>query len=239
MSTDLKPKGRTVTAVHGRRDIGRDPEFEVGMAQMLRTTYGINGLIELYGRFATGDGLLDSLMRRAIWNAASRRCGPGLQVGSNVGFKHFDTFEIGAGVFIGAHAYIQGRHDGTCIIGDHVWIGPQAYFDARDLRIEEYVGLGPGARILGSEHAGIPADVPIIQTDLDIRPVRIGAWADIGTNSVILPGVTIGRGAMVGAGAIVTADVEPFSVVAGVPARFVRWRTDKELREPTLGEPKS
>ena len=50
----------------------------------------------------------------------------------------------------------------------------------------------------------LPVDVPIIHTDLEIKPVRIGAWADIGTNATILPGVTIGKGAIVGAGAVVT-----------------------------------
>jgi acetyltransferase-like isoleucine patch superfamily enzyme len=68
--------------------------------------------------------------------------------------------------------------------------------------------------------------VPIIRTDLEIKPVHIGAWADIGTNATILPGVTIGKGAIVGAGAVVVSDVEPFSVVAGVPAKFIRWRED-------------
>jgi acetyltransferase-like isoleucine patch superfamily enzyme len=110
------------------------------------------------------------------------------------------------------------------VIGDNVWIGPQAYFDARDLILEEFVGWGPGAKVLGSAHTGIPADVPIVRTDLEILPVRIGAWADIGTNATILPGITVGRGAIVGAGAVVTHDVAPFAIVAGVPARFVRWR---------------
>jgi acetyltransferase-like isoleucine patch superfamily enzyme len=67
-------------------------------------------------------------------------------------------------------------------------------------------------------------DVPIVQTDLEIRPVRIRAWADIGVNAVILPGVTVGRGAIVGAGAVVTRDVPDFAVVAGVPAVFMKWR---------------
>ena len=67
-------------------------------------------------------------------------------------------------------------------------------------------------------------DVPIIQSDLEIRPVRIEAWADVGTNAVILPGVTVGKGSIVGAGAVVSADVSPFAVVVGVPARFLRWR---------------
>jgi len=90
--------------------------------------------------------------------------------------------------------------------------------------LEDYVGWGPGAKVLGSQHSGQPIDVPIIQTDLEMKPVRIEAWADIGTNAVILPGVTVGRGAIVGAGAVVTHDVPPLAIVAGVPARVIRMR---------------
>jgi acetyltransferase-like isoleucine patch superfamily enzyme len=149
-----------------------------------------------------------------------------------VGFKHLETMKFGNRVFIGAGAYIQGRFDGRCVIGDNVWIGPQAYFDARDLVLEEYVGWGPGAKVLGSAHTGVPADVPIVKTDLEIKPVRVRAWADIGTNAVLLPGVTVGKGAIVGAGAVVTKDVPPFAIVAGVPARFVRWREGSRKAPP-------
>jgi acetyltransferase-like isoleucine patch superfamily enzyme len=137
---------------------------------------------------------------------------------------HPETFELGDGVFIGDQAIIQGRFDGRCVIGSHVWIGPQAFLDARDLVIGDYVGWGPGARVLGSAHVGTPIDTPIIATDLEIEPVRVGPWADIGVNAVILPGVTIGKGAIVGAGAVVTDDVPPFAIVAGVPARVLRMR---------------
>lgn len=226
MSVKAGPTARIVPAVHGRRESPTDPDYQNGLVEEIRCAYGNGGLTELYGRFATGDGLIDALMRKAIWQAITRRCGAGLQVGSGAGFKHPETFEIGSGVFIGAQAYIQGRYDGTCRIGDHVWIGPQAYFDARDLILEDHVGWGPGAKVLGSSHTGFPVDVPIIRTDLTIKPVRVGAWADIGTNATILPGVTIGKGAIVGAGAVVVSDVEPFSVVAGVPAKFLRWRDD-------------
>ena len=110
-----------------------------------------------------------------------------------------------------------------------MWIGPQCYFDARDLIIGDHVGWGPGSKVLGSTHTGLPGDVPIIETDLIIKPVRVGAWADIGTGAILLPGVTVGRGSIVGAGAVVTEDVPDFAVVAGVPARFLHWREGKPL----------
>jgi acetyltransferase-like isoleucine patch superfamily enzyme len=233
MSADVTSISRIVKAVHGRRETPLDPGFQHDLSAELKRSYGTAGLVELYGRFSAGDGYVEALMRKAIWQAATRRCGAGLQIGSNACFKHPETFEIGNGVFIGAQAYIQGRYDGTCVIGDNVWIGPQAFLDARDLVIEECVGWGPGAKILGSSHTAIPIDVPIIRTDLEIKPVRVGAWADIGTNATILPGVTIGKGAIVGAGAVVVSDVAPFSVVAGVPAKFLRWRSDSDTTMAT------
>jgi acetyltransferase-like isoleucine patch superfamily enzyme len=81
--------------------------------------------------------------------------------------------------------------------------------------------------VLGSTHSGYPVDVPIIQTDLELRPVTVDAWADIGVNAVLLPGVTIGKGAIVGAGAVVAADVPPLAIVAGVPARLLRYRNEQ------------
>jgi acetyltransferase-like isoleucine patch superfamily enzyme len=215
---------RTVPAVHGGSIVEPDHPFERGLAEHLRTRHDASTLAGLYGRFVSGEGEFDALMRRALLRAMTRAFGDGVRVSRAVLFRHPETFEIGNGVFIGEQATIQGRFDGTCVIGDHAWLGPQSYFDARNLIIEEYVGWGPGAKVLGSTHTGVPADVPVIQTDLEIKPVRIGAWADIGVNAVIMPGVTVGRGAIVGAGAVVTEDVPPFAVVAGVPARLLRYR---------------
>lgn len=224
-----KPGVRIVKAVHGLKRVDRDPEFERGLSSFLAREYTPAALLELYERFG-GEDSFAVLTRRAVVRAIARRCGDGLTVGAHVGFKHLETFEFGSGVFLGAGTYLQGRFDGRCKIGNHVWIGPQSYFDARDLVIEDFVGWGPGAKVLGSQHTGIPIDVPIIQTDLEIKPVRIKAWADIGTNAVILPGVTVGRCSMVGAGAVVTEDVPAFAVVAGVPARFLRWRDNKSVK---------
>jgi acetyltransferase-like isoleucine patch superfamily enzyme len=224
MATTSPKSGRTVASVHGRRKVESDPVFELDLSKHLRASYAPAALVEQFSRFALADGELDHLMRRAIWRAVAKKFGHGVRIGTGVGFKHLETFEIGDGVFIGAQAFIQGRFDGTTRIGNHVWIGPQAYFDARNLILEDHVGWGPGAKVLGSAHTGLPIDRPIIETDLEIKPVRVEAWADVGTGAIVLPGVTIGKGAIVGAGAVVTRDVEPFAIVAGVPAKFVRWR---------------
>lgn len=228
----MTDRQRIIPAVHGKREIVPDPPAERAEAARLREQHGAAGLLELYGRVAHGESAADAAMRRTLWRALVRSLGDGARIGRGALFVHPETFQIGSGVAIGDQAIIQGRFDGTCVIGDHVWIGPQSYFDARDLVIEDYVGWGPGAKVLGSTHTGLPSDLPIVQTDLIITPVRIGAWADIGVNAVVLPGVTIGKGAIVGAGAVVTRDVPPFAVVAGVPARFVRWREGHEQPPP-------
>src|ERR1700719_1703816 len=207
MSINPKKSKRTVASVHGKRRVRSDPLFELGLSRHLRASCTPASLLEQYGRFTNGDGELDNLMRRAIWRAVARKFGHGVQIGRGVGFKHLETFEIGDGVFIGDQVYIQGRFDGVTRIGNHVWIGPQAYFDARQLTLEDYVGWGPGAKVLGSAHTGKPIDRPIMQTDLEIRPVHVEVWADIGMNAVLLPGVTVGKGSIVGAGAVITRDV--------------------------------
>lgn len=213
-----------VSAVHGRRTVPPDPSFEVELALRLKETHAPAALVEQYARFALGEGEIDSLMRRVIWRAVAKSCGHGLRIAPGVGFKHLETFEIGDGVFIGAQTYVQGRFDGATRIGNQVWIGPQAYFDARNLVLEDQVGWGPGAKVLGSQHTGEPLDRPIIETDLVIKPVRVERGADVGTGAILLPGVTVGAGAIVGAGAVVTKDVAANAIVAGAPARFLRWR---------------
>ncbi|MCC6849833.1 MAG: N-acetyltransferase [Deltaproteobacteria bacterium] len=181
-------------------------------------------IAELWSRFVDGASDFDARMRRALLRALAVRVGDGVRVEAGVGFVHAETFEVADGVFIGAHAHLQGRSGGTCRIGTRVWIGPQAYLDARDLVLEDDVAIGPGVRILGSAHAGPPLDPPVIDADVDAEPVRIERGADVGVNAVVMPGVTIGRGSVIGAAAVVTCDVPPLAIVAGVPARILRYR---------------
>jgi acetyltransferase-like isoleucine patch superfamily enzyme len=224
MLSSHESKQSIETAVHGILDVPANPDYVAALAVELKENYTSDELLELYQRFAHAHGDFDLSMRRVFWHAIAKQCGDALRVEGGVEFKHLDTFSIGSGVFIGRQTYLQGWYKGNCQIGDRVWIGPGSYFDARNLVIEDDVGWGPGAKVLGSTHTALPVDIPIIQTDLSVRPVRICRWADIGTNAIILPGVTIGEGAIIGAGAVVSKDVAPYAVVAGVPAKFLHWR---------------
>jgi acetyltransferase-like isoleucine patch superfamily enzyme len=215
---------REIAATFGVKQVSTDPAWELHCAEWLRENHSTEALAEMFARFREGEGSFEVSIRRAVFRAVCRRVGSDIQIGPGVVLKHPETMEFGDCVFIGAQAMIQGRFDGTCRIGNHVWIGPQAYFDARDLVLEDYVGWGPGARVLGSAHTGEPVDIPVIATNLVIKPVVIGCGADIGVNSVILPGVHVGAHAIVGAGAVVTQDVPEYAVVAGVPAKILRLR---------------
>jgi acetyltransferase-like isoleucine patch superfamily enzyme len=171
-------------------------------------------------------------MRRICLRALVRRMGDGVEIGPGVGLRHPETFEIGDGVYIGEQTLLYGRHDGRCVIGRRCWIGPQCFLDARDLILGNSVGWGPGAKVLGSGHTASPPSVPVIETDLEIAPVRVEDGADIGVGAVLLPGIRIGSGAIVGAGAVVTRSIPPFAVAAGVPARVLRIRNDVERHSP-------
>ena len=85
--------------------------------------------------------------------------------------------------------------------------------------IGDNVSVSPGVWILTDEHDIDDPDFPEV-----LSPVRIEDYAFIGSKAMILPGVTIGRGAVVGAGAVVTKSVAPFDVVGGVPARVIGRR---------------
>ncbi|MCE4225046.1 acyltransferase [Methylobacterium sp. C25] len=222
---------RFVRAVHGLRDSEPDPDHELGLADELRRRLDQQQLMDLFTRHATGTGHFDTMMRRVVLRSLVKSLGSGARVGRNISLVHPETMEIGERVFIGDQAVLQGRHDGRCVIGSGTWIGPQSFLDARDLQLGDHVGWGPGAKALGSEHTGYPIDVPIIQTDLWVAPVRIEDWADVGVNAVILPGVTVGRGSIVGAGAVVTRDVPARAKVAGVPARVIGWLDSEAIHQ--------
>jgi len=95
-----------------------------------------------------------------------------------------------------------------------------AFLDGRGgLTVGSDVLVGPNAVILSSEHRWDDPARPIVVQGHRLAPVTVGDDVWIGGNVVVTPGVTIASGTVVGAGAVVTGDTTPYSIVAGVPAR--------------------
>ncbi len=106
-------------------------------------------------------------------------------------------------------------------VGQHTTIGNDAFLDGRcGLRIGSCVSIAGEVRIFTMEHDIDDADFRAVG-----GPVTIEDYAVLGTRVTVLPGVQVGRGAVVASGAVVTADVPPYTVVGGVPARPLRQRS--------------
>jgi acetyltransferase-like isoleucine patch superfamily enzyme len=123
------------------------------------------------------------------------------------------------------------------VIGDSVYIGPHAYISADEVAVE--IGndtvIGPGFYLLAGDHRFDEAGVSFQAAHRGVNePIRIGRNVWIGARVSVLKGVTIGDGAIIAAGAVVTRDVEPLTIVAGVPARFLRWRFEGKERHRHL-----
>jgi acetyltransferase-like isoleucine patch superfamily enzyme len=139
---------------------------------------------------------------------------------------HPENIEIDDDVYVGHHAILKAYHLNRMVIGARSWIGQQCFLhSAGGIAIGARVGVGPGVRILTSTHA-LPADreAPIMDGALRFAPVVLEDGCDIGVSATILPGVTVGRGAQIGAGAVVTRDVPAGAIAAGVPARVIGRR---------------
>lgn len=169
------------------------------------------------------------LWRKPIFVAHCERVGRGLRLDRLPAIVGRPRIVVGDDVTFSGPIMITGTGPAggpQIVFGDHSWIGHATSFQvAGRIEIGERAAIAAfcyiadndaHARAFGSRlSGGIPA------AD-EIKPVRIGRAAWIGRGTIILKGVTIGDGAIVGAGSVVTADVPPFCVAMGNPARIVR-----------------
>ncbi|GAA0956948.1 hypothetical protein GCM10009554_67050 [Kribbella koreensis] len=142
-----------------------------------------------------------------------------------------EELRMGARSYIAAHAYVTG----SVLIGADTTINP---FTA----VRGKVVLGDGVRIgahtslLAFNHGTAP-DRPIYTQPHTSLGITVGDDVWIGSNAIILDGVTIGPHSIIGAGAVVTKNVEAWSIVAGNPARKLRDRRDPKPATPTAPTP--
>lgn len=152
------------------------------------------------------------------------------KLGRNVIFErgvwvfHPENIEIGDNVYIGHGVFLKGYYKNLLRIGNDSWIGQSSFLHAGGgITIGNAVGIGPCVKILSHQHVEEKnLQKPILFCKQEFKEVVIENGCDIGIGSIILPGVTIGEGGIVGAGSVVTKDVEPYTVVVGNPTRFLR-----------------
>jgi len=116
--------------------------------------------------------------------------------------------------------------DGANIeIGDYSGLGVN-FYGVGPIRIGNHVNMAPDVVIITQNHRFDRTDIPMQhQGYYDPEPVEIGDDVWIATRVLIMPGVRIGKGAIIAAGAVVTKDVPDYAIVGGVPARVIRFRT--------------
>lgn len=148
-------------------------------------------------------------------------------------YDYSDDVFIGKGVYIGDYSLLAaktarpGSHDSTIVIGDNVFIGEFNNIRATGghIVIGNYCNISQNCSFIASNHS-VSKDSPIALQEWDYSKTGIVLNDDvwIGANSVILPGVEIGKGAVIGAGAVVTKNIPEYAIAVGNPAKVIRYR---------------
>lgn len=133
-------------------------------------------------------------------------------------FYRVGGVKIGKGSTI--HTYARFYNPSNIVVGKDTIVGEKAVLDGRDsLKIGDHVDIASEVMIYNGEH-----DVQDPSFKAVFAPVTIEDYVFIGPRAIILPGVTIRKGAVVGAGAVVTKDVGEREIVGGVPAKIIGER---------------
>ena len=158
-------------------------------------------------RIAIGDGCQ---FEAGVILRANTDTEPGIAIANDVSIKEYA---------------VVNANTGRISIGARSWIGPYCLiYGNGNVRIGEDVLIAAHSSINTVSHVMRDTDSPINAQGIYCDPVTIEDDVWIGLNCTILQGITIGRGSVVGAGAVVTKDLPPWSVAMGVPARIVGSR---------------
>ncbi len=194
-------------------------------------------------------GALGFAARKLLFPTVLAATGRGVAFGRNLALRHPHKVRVGDGCIFDDGAVLDAKGSGNrgITIGNFVMVGRNSVIGCKegDIRIGDRTNIGIncivhsesqveiGANVLissfcyvlgGGRHDFDRVDVPIIQQGSTTRGVVIEDNCWLGAGVTVLDGVTIGHDAVIGAGAVVTQDVEPFAIAVGIPARFLRSR---------------
>lgn len=154
-----------------------------------------------------------------------------IEDGAEINCLSKDGIQLGNRVTIGKYAIIRpsnmygGEIGDGLIMGDHSNIGPYSYIGCSGkIIIGNNVMMGPRVSIFAENHVFDNPEIPMQEQGVKKDKVVIEDDCWIAANSVILAGVTIGKGSVVAAGSVVNKDVPAYSVVAGIPAKVIKKR---------------
>ena len=144
---------------------------------------------------------------------------------------------IGLGTYIAANSILRRTKIGRfCAIGDNVRTGLGIH------PTKGFVSIHPAFFSLAKQAGFSFADEQCFEEHKYVDAekkyyIEIGSDVWIGNNVMIMDGVTVGNGAVIAAGAVVSKDVEPFSIVGGIPAKHIRYRFNENQRQTILNDP--
>ena len=165
--------------------------------------------------------------------------GEGSHLAEGIDFIRGGSKNSGRGIFLGDHCYIHagsrfilGNLDehphANMVIGNFVQINWGCYISGEGgLVIGDRVLIGPNVCILSAGHGYIDKTKLIQEQGLTYARIVIEDDVWIGGGSVVLQGTKLGKGCVVGGGSTIVNDVPPYAVVAGNPAKIIKWRKDK------------
>lgn len=168
-------------------------------------------------------------IRLIAWRFFFRSCG-NVRFGTALTFAELRAISLGSGCRIGRGSFLTATN-GSLELARDVAIAPLVNIgaDHGSIRIGNKVAIGPGTVIRAANHRFCDPDQAIMSQGHMAGVVDIGDDVWIGANCVITPDVRIGRGAVIGAGAVVTRDIPPLAIAAGVPARVIGQRGAREM----------
>ena len=154
-----------------------------------------------------------------------------IEDGAEINCLSSQGIKVGDRVTIGKYALIRpsnlygGPIGEGLVIGDYSNIGPYSYIGCSGkITIGKHVMMGPRVSIYAENHVFDNPDILMKDQGVEKKEVIIEDDCWIASNSIILAGVTIGKGSLIAAGSVVTENVAPYSVVAGVPAKWIKSR---------------
>ena len=164
-------------------------------------------------------------LRLAAWRPMFASCGK-VRFGTGLTLQGCAAMRLADGVRLGRGCQLYAVDGGKLELGEDTALSPGVTVDASSglVRLGRQVAVGPGTVIRASNHCFDRTDVPIMLQGHAYGEVIVEDDVWIAANCTLTPGVRVGRGSVVGAGAVVTKDVPPLTIVAGVPARPIGSR---------------